>query len=224
MINEACSTSWLISSSTDSRWSASGPIGTAGPGSLSPRLAAISQTGYDGRNISRPAASARQRRPRRSGWPPHDPARDALWTDTDEQGSVSSGPRDQRIRRPKVGQRIGLAYSASASVHHDRPAAPVLLVELVDFKRHARRLSQLGQDAIRSGAEIRRAFMHRIRHRQDLRKISSLPRHTTQMMGLQEIKTLLAAQCLEVALRPVIGVVPSSRGWADHELRSSLIR
>src|SRR5215207_9078624 len=99
MINDACSTSWPISSSTDSRWSASGPIGTAGPGSLSPRLAAISQTGYDGRNISRPAASARQRRPRRSGWPPLDPARDALWTDTDEQGSVSSGPRDQRIRR-----------------------------------------------------------------------------------------------------------------------------
>jgi hypothetical protein len=109
-------------------------------------------------------------------------------------------------------------------VHHNAPAPPVLLVELVDFKRHARRLDQLGQDAIRSGAEVSGALVHGVGDRQDLGKIGGLPRDAAQMMGLQEIKTLLAAQCLEVALRGVIGVVPSSRGWADHELRSSLIR
>jgi hypothetical protein len=108
-------------------------------------------------------------------------------------------------------------------VHHNAPAAPVLLVELVDFKRHARGLSQLRQDAIRSGAEVSRALVHGVGDRQDLWKIGGLPRDAAHMMGLHEIKALLAAQCLEVALRPLIGVVPSSRGWAGHELRSSLL-
>ena len=52
MINDACSTSWLMSSSMDSRGSSSGSVENAGPGSLSPPLAAMSRTDYDARNIS----------------------------------------------------------------------------------------------------------------------------------------------------------------------------
>ena len=37
-------------------------------------------------------------------------------------------------------------------------------------------------------------------------------------MGLHEIKALLATYRFEVTLRPVIGVAPPGRGWADHEL------
>jgi hypothetical protein len=63
--------------------------------------------------------------------------------------------------------------------------------------------------------------VHGVRDRQDLQKIGGLPRDATQVMGLDEIKALLPADCFEVALRRVIGAGPSRCRRADHGLRSS---
>jgi hypothetical protein len=85
-------------------------------------------------------------------------------------------------------------------VHHNAPAGPVLLIERINLKRHARRLGQLRQDVIRGGAEVSGSLVHGVGDRKDLREISGLPPNAAQMMGLHEIKALLAAQCLEMAL------------------------
>ena len=50
MITDACSTSWFVSSSTDSRGSSAGSE-NMGPGSLVSPCAAMSRTDYDDRTI-----------------------------------------------------------------------------------------------------------------------------------------------------------------------------
>lgn len=89
------------------------------------------------------------------------------------------------------------------------------------LKRDPCRLGQLREDPVGGGAEIDGALVRGVGDRQDLRKVGGLPRHATQMIGLEEIEALLPAQCFEVALRLVIGVASSGSGWGDHELRFS---
>jgi hypothetical protein len=101
-------------------------------------------------------------------------------------------------------------------VQDDAPAGPGLLIELVHFKRDAGRLGQFRQDPVGQSAKVDRALVHGVRDRQDLREIGCLPRNPAQVMGLDEIKALLAAYRFKAALRPVIGIRPSGSGRADH--------
>jgi Wax ester synthase/diacylglycerol acyltransferase catalytic domain len=64
--------------------------------------------------------------------------------------------------------------------------------------------------------EVDGPLVHGVRDRQDLREIGRLPCDATQVMRLDEIKALLAPDRIEVALRTVIEVRSSGRGWADH--------
>ena len=130
--------------------------------------------------------------PQRSRRPSNDPAGDALGTM--RMNSVRfPPPTGPEVRCPQIGQCLGLAHGAGAPVQHDAPAAASLLVELVHFKRDARRPGQLRQDAIGRGAEVGGALVHGICDRQDLRKIGGLPRYAAEMIGLHEIQALLAA-------------------------------
>jgi hypothetical protein len=64
-------------------------------------------------------------------------------------------------------------------------------------------------------------LVHGVPDGQDLREIGRLPCDATHVMGLDEIKALLAPYRLETALGTAIEVRSSGCGWADHGLRTS---
>jgi hypothetical protein len=77
-------------------------------------------------------------------------------------------PMALRARSPQIGQLLWLAYGAPVSMQDYAPAAPCLLVQLVDFKRDARRLDEFRQQAMGQGTEVDGAPVHAVRDRQDL--------------------------------------------------------
>jgi hypothetical protein len=187
----------------------------------------MSQKGYDERNISCQATLNGHCLARLSGPPSHDPAVNPVRTDADEQCAVPRCPRHQGIRSPQIGQLGGLAYGAAVAMQDYGPAAPGLLIKLIHFKRDAGRLGQLREEPVGQSTEVDGALKHGVRDGQDLRKVSGLPCNATEVVGLDEIKALLAPYRFEVALRTILKTVievrPSGCGWADHWLRTSKV-
>jgi hypothetical protein len=93
--------------------------------------------------------------------------RQSVGTGADEQGTVPDA-HGTRSPKPQIGQLLWLAYGAPVSMQDYAPAAPCLLVQLVDFKRDARRLDEFRQQAIGQGTEVDGAPVHAVRDRQDL--------------------------------------------------------